>query len=784
MREGDRELELPGLRAPACIRIDRWGVPHIDAASPRDAYFLQGFNAARDRLWQIDLWRKRGLGLLAGDFGPGYLMQDRASRLLLYRGDMAREWPHYGPDAEAICTAFAEGINACIALIEIGELPLPAEFARFGTRPARWRPEDVVRIRSHALSRNALSEFARMRVARAAPPVIDSLRQPLDPEVPVAEYALMPDVDLPEDALAVYELATAPVIFSAERLAAALAEAPFWSRPGDSGVERAEGSNHWAAAPSRTTTGRALMASDPHRAYGTPSLRYLVHLEAPGLSLIGAGEPSSPGIMMGHNGDAAFSLTIFPADQEDLFVLQTDGSRFRDGDDWREMRVIREAVPVKGAPDQEVALRFAGDAPVIWEGDGIALALRTVATDAGTAPYMACLASARAASPEAFREALKGWGAPTTNQIYADVEGRILWQPSGFIPVRRGWRGVVPVAGAHGLRWDGFLTAADLPGETDPARGFVHSANEMNLDPAWDQDARPVGFEWHHDGRADRIAAVLAGGKTDVAASCALQTDTHSGHALRLAACLPAAAAGAFAGWDGYEHADSGQTLLFEVWLNDHLAPALFARVAPAHLRDILAPADPGVIADLFEGRRPDLAAALGLADPGARAALLAETLAGAEAALTAAHGDRAGWRWGARHRARFRPAAAAVHPDLGAVPPLPVGGSATTVMLTDYEPPDFTPVVGASVRMVVDVGAWDESRWINTPGQSGDLSAAHGQDLAPLWAAGAHVPMVYGAAAVAAATEATWRLRPATAAGAGGAAADRPSLADVDLDQ
>ena len=89
-------LTVAGLGAEAEIRIDRWGVPHIRAGNRRDMFFLQGFNAARDRLWQLDIWRKRGLGLLAEDFGPGYLAQDRATRLFLYRGDMAAEWAAYG----------------------------------------------------------------------------------------------------------------------------------------------------------------------------------------------------------------------------------------------------------------------------------------------------------------------------------------------------------------------------------------------------------------------------------------------------------------------------------------------------------------------------------------------------------------------------------------------------------------------------------------------------------------------------------------------------------------
>src|SRR5580704_1874227 len=126
-------LTITGLSAPVEINIDKWGVPHIKAQSMPDLFFAQGFNAARDRLWQIDLARKRGLGLLAADFGPGYLAQDRAARLFLYRGDMAREWACYAPDAQVICQAFAAGINAYVTLTERDPARLPAEFRLFGT---------------------------------------------------------------------------------------------------------------------------------------------------------------------------------------------------------------------------------------------------------------------------------------------------------------------------------------------------------------------------------------------------------------------------------------------------------------------------------------------------------------------------------------------------------------------------------------------------------------------------------------------------------------------------
>src|ERR1700730_15095937 len=126
----EERLTIAGLSAPVEISVDKWGVPHIKAENLPDLFFAQGFNAARDRLWQIDLARKRGLGLLAADFGPGYLEQDRAARLFLYRGDIDAEWACYGPDSTASCTSFVQGINAYIDLIDKEPKRMPPEFTQ------------------------------------------------------------------------------------------------------------------------------------------------------------------------------------------------------------------------------------------------------------------------------------------------------------------------------------------------------------------------------------------------------------------------------------------------------------------------------------------------------------------------------------------------------------------------------------------------------------------------------------------------------------------------------
>jgi penicillin G amidase len=206
---------VAGLKAPGQILVDVWGIPHIYAENEHDLFFLQGFNAARDRLWQIDLWRKRGLGLLAKDFGAAYAEQDRALRLFLYRGDMAAEWASYGPHAKSYAEAFVAGVNAYVADVQVGRRPRPIEFKIAGTMPDPWSVEDVVRIRSHGLTRNVTSEVRRSLVACVAGLEADRLRVKLDPPWTTKIPEGLDPCSVPKGVLALYDFATRPVAFAA-----------------------------------------------------------------------------------------------------------------------------------------------------------------------------------------------------------------------------------------------------------------------------------------------------------------------------------------------------------------------------------------------------------------------------------------------------------------------------------------------------------------------------------------------------------------------------------------
>jgi penicillin amidase len=770
-------LHIPALRQPAEIRVDRWGIPHLRAESEADLFLVQGFNAARDRLWQIDLWRKRGLGLLAADFGPGYLAQDHAARHFLFRGDMDAEWAAYAPDAEAICTAFVAGINAFVDLCRTEPDRLPPEFALFGTQPAHWQPEDVVRIRTHALSRNGLSEILRAIVTAQAGAAVDLLRASIDPPT---DPGPAPEIGTPVAALRTLKLATAGVSFEPGRLKADLPDAWKWIDVTDLGDVVAavaeEGSNNWAVHGSRTASGRPILAADPHRAHAVPSLRYLVHLTAPGFDAIGAGEPSAPGISMGHNGMTAFGLTIFPADQEDVYLCETrrgDPDSYRYGAGWEKLRRIEEVFPVRGHPDQTLTLAFTRHGPILAEDrdGGSLIVLRSVWSEPGTCAYLGSLRAMRAGSVAEFGAAMESWGTPSVNQVCADTGGHIGWFTAGLLPVRPNWTGLMPVPGDGSHEWQGFQPGAALPHAIDPVAGFLATANEMNLPPDRSADAVTIGHEWADSGRAERIRTVLSGDTAHtLAASAGLQTDTWSQPAERICALLAAAVAAAadpsaparmLAGWDRRLTPDSAPAALFELWWMKHLRPALLARFCPdPEVRALLAPGDFGTLLDLLE--RP--AAGPLKWSAAARDRLLLDTL---DAACTEA-GSRLGapdrWSWGRLHHGFFEHAASRLEGPQAAiwdVGPLPVGGSRSTVMNAGYRLGDFRVTHGASVRLVIDVGDWDKSLCMNAPGQSGDPRSAHYRDLAEPWSVGAYVPLLYSPSRVEDGTVMRIRLLP-----------------------
>lgn len=766
-------IRVAGLRAPAEIRIDRWGVPHIYAGTEPDVFFAQGWNAARDRLFQIDLWRRRGLGQLAEVFGPEYVDQDRAARLFLYRGDMDREWRIYSSsgtrEAEPVTQRFVEGINAYIDWLDSNPARLPWEFSFLDYRPAKWPAADVIRIRSHGLTRNLNSEVARSStLCKTNDADVDQLRFGLtnDWKAQVPEGL---DPCLPEGVLKVFQSATQGV---SVRKPAPLQRAALEEE------ESPEGSNSWVVGPSKSATGRPILANDPHRGYSAPSLRYLVHLSAPGLDVIGAGEPALPGISLGHNGAIAFGLTIFNIDQEDLYVYETnpaDVMQYRYQERWESFRVVRETIPVKGAPAQMADLVFTRHGPVIHTDPARrrAYAVRSGWLESGMSPYFGSTEYMRAKDFNAFRKALVNWGAPTLNQVYADVNGNIGWIASGLAPKRPNWDGLLPVPGDGRYEWGGFWRGDAMPSLYNPPAGWIATANAYNIPPGYPAKERKLGFEWTNPSRHQRVHEVLGAlPKVSVADSEKLQNDVLSIPARRLLALLAPLssedektrrAVAFLRGWDAIQHSDSPQAALEETWQLRHLRKAFREAVLAPAAAAALTTTDMDVMLAGLE--KPETRFGENAAEK--RDQLLLTTLKAAWEEMERLQGtEPALWQWGKLHfnltEHAFTPAVEDAQRVRINVGPIAKHGSEFTVNQSVVRAADFRQTNGPSVRLVVDVGQWDESRAVNHPGQSGDPESPHYRDLALLWRSGSYFPLAYTRTAVEGVTERVIHLMPA----------------------
>ena len=460
----DGTISVPGLDSVVEVRRDRWGVPHIYAKTQQDVFFAQGFVAAQDRLWQMDMWRRIGEGRLAEVLGPGAVERDRIARLLAYRGDMTSEWASYAPDAREIVRAFVDGVNAWIAHVRTHP---PIEFTLLGSAPEPWSYEvPLQRMAALAMTGNALDELERARLVHLIGVERTEALWPPDPTRPLDPA---PGLDL-----------------------AGIDLGALGQTYGDVSYRRLEGSNNWVVSAARTATGKPLLANDPHRAIGVPSLRYVMHLVGPGWNVIGAGEPALPGIAAGHNERVGFGFTIVGMDQQDVYVEEVgpcgaDGQRcYHTRGVWIPMRVVVDTIRVKGERPRVVRLEYTEHGPILAEDSARsrAFVVRFVGSEPGTAGYLAQLSVDRARDWASFLEAAARWKLPTENLVYADVDGHIGWIAAGLMPVR-GWSGLLPVPGDGRYEWQGMLPPRELPQAYDPPSGMIVTANHNILPPAY-----------------------------------------------------------------------------------------------------------------------------------------------------------------------------------------------------------------------------------------------------------------------------------------------------------
>ncbi len=734
-----------GLSAPIEIVDDVHGVPHIRAASIPDAFYGQGYVVARDRLFQIDLGHRRELGRMAEGFGADFVKHDATARLFHYRGDLNAELRRVPADVLACARAYVAGINARIDEVIADPALLPREYAILGVLPIKWTIEDFVLARGAAIG-NADDEIRRAQLAAIGLLDLDAIVAPLRPTWRMTVPAGLDAAAVSPADLGVLRQGGLP--FGPDTPVHDPAEGP---------MERANaGSNAWTVAGDRTDTGRPILANDPHLGIGGFGPRHVAHLSAPGLDVIGGGAPGLPGIMQGHTDRFAFGRTNFHIDQQDLFVLALDPAdpeRYRHAGGWKRFTRVEVAIPVKDGPPQRTTLRYAVQGPVVSHDPAKrrATVLASIAMQPGGGGSFAMIAINLARDWASLRKAFRLHPSPT-NFHYADINGNTGWQVIGFAPVRKQGDGLLPVPGDGRYDWTGMRDFTALPNEYNPKKGWFATANQNNLPPDWPRDRIPA-FSFRAPYRYERIAGVLAGqNRHSVADSVALQYDTLSTPARQLVALLPTASSPAgdmLRRWDGRLAADSAPAALFEILWRD-LGTRMLGAIVPERASNLVTEIDPSVLLGLLA--HPD--ARLAPNPMAGRDAMLGQALAAAWTSAQALLGpDPAKWRWGSLHQVRIVHPLSRIPAIAAAFPPIECGGSggdSYTVMARWLgDGPGWRVGGGASYMQVIDVGGWDNSVFLNLPGQSNDPRSPHYRDQYDPWIAGRMLPMLFSRRAV-----------------------------------
>ncbi|MBL8268722.1 penicillin acylase family protein [Steroidobacter sp.] len=776
--------QLAGLQQPVEILRDPWGISHIYAQTEADLFFAQGYSAARDRLFQFELWRMQATGTAAAVFGPKELKRDIGARLHQFRGDLRQELNFYHPRGEAIVDAFVKGVNAYIAETERNPELLTLEFRLLGITPKRWTP-DVVISRHQGLLVNVRSELANAKLLTTVG--AERIRKLTYYQGGDPQLVAPPGLDLaslPEQVLELYVAFRDPMQFEPSQID------PQYRNSADSfkqmsasiGVipnepSRDIGSNNWVIAGERSQSTYPIMANDPHRAVTAPSLRYWVHLNAPGWNVIGGGEPVLPGVSIGHNEYGGWGLTIYGSDSEDLYVYDTDPANpdaYRYKNRWEKMRVIQDTIEVKGQAPVAVTYKYTRHGPVLFEDTAKrkAYALRAAWMDRGAAPYLASLRMNQAKSWEEFRAACLYNLAPAEAMVWADRQGNIGWQATGLRPRRPNWSGLLPVPGDGTYEWNGILPIEQLPHALNPSQGFLATANNF-LMPVDFKFPDAMTYEWSDSTRADRISEMLSTGqKFNVALNARMQNDELSLPARELVpllAGLPltgvtAQARDRLLAWNYVLDKDSVAAGIYQPWqtrLRDNFRDLI--------LGEELAKQKPRITASMK--RMIDQLYAPGVdfgVDPlKGRDQLLVRSLEQAVKELTATLGpDMEGWRLGQEkhHHALIKhPLSSVVNEQTRArfdVGLAPRGGDNYTVNATG----SGRQAAGASLKIIVDTEDWDNSIGQNTPGQSGDVNSPHYRDLFELWAQGKYFPILFSTPAVKSAARSRTLLEPGRA--------------------
>ncbi len=829
MPETTGTLRVAGLEAAVTVDRDAAGFAHVTATTPHDLFLAQGYVHAQERMWQMEVWRRISAGRLSEVFGTGSLDMDRFIRTLGWRHAAERDLAALSGETRAILDAYVAGVNAWL---EANRGDLGLAFVITGTDPEPWTVLDTLtwgKVQAWNLGGNMDTELFRyLADARLGDP------SRTDELFAAREFA---PVIVPSPDIAPVAAAFKPVVVAAQRDGTSTAEltdleAAAWrdvasigddllrvagldGSTGGLASDHGIGSNNWVVGPSKSSTGGALLANDPHLGISMPSIWFVNGLHcatvdgACPFDVAGVSFPGVPGVVLGHNARIAWGATNADPDVQDLVIETVDPTDqthyLGPGGASLPFTVRTEQIAVSGGAPVTINVRETVHGPILNDvdkrlADSPLMALRWSAIHPSAAPdrtYEAILGLNTAADFDDFRAALSLYGAPSQNFVYADVDGHIGYQLPGFVPVRSdpGDRGDRPVEGSTGdAEWLAPIPFDELPWALDPLDGWIVTANNAVVDAGY---PRFIGQDWDPGYRAERIIDLINDHAQDgltVPEMGLIQADTAPLRARDLVLWLDPALpdtqdgftiADRIATWDGRCILESTGCAAYMAWEYRILRDVFDDELGPLARDYVGSPTSWVALEQLIEDPESPwwddtTTPTVETADDIARRAM---DEAGAE--LRAAFGDPDLWEWGRLHTATFREATIGTGSGIGPLEwyfnqgPLALPGAAGAVNNSYYrlgraypDPTDpefeplgidqlFTVTTLPSYRLLVDLSDLDGARIVITTGQSGHPFATHYHDQIDPWRNGDTLPLPFTRDAIAAATVATLTLSP-----------------------
>lgn len=737
---------------------DKFGINHIYANNQRDLFYMQGYLAARDRLFQFEIWRRQATGTVSEIFGESELERDIGTRLFMFRGDIKEELNHYHDDGYEIITSYTDGINAYISEVRNNPESLPIEFKILGIKPEIWTPSDVISRHQGLLGNIELELNIGRAVSKIGVDKVKDLQwfHPKDPELKLDEKITEEDLD--QDILKLYNAYRKPIKFKKEYLLEEFRknedlEVSFLENSKNLEDEFSIGSNNWVISGKKSESGYPILANDPHRTIVAPSLRYLTHLVAPGWNVIGGGEPEIPGISIGHNGYGAWGLTVFRTDAEDLYIYELNpenSKQYYHKGEWIDFNIIKESIPIKGGEDYEIKLYYTIHGPVtlIDENRNRAYAVRCGWLEIGGSPYLASLRMNQSNSWEEFREACNYSNIPGENMIWADKDGNIGWQAVGIAPIRNTHSGMVPVMGDGRYEWDGYLPIIEKPNDFNPDDEFLATANE-NVTPLSYDKWNAIGFSWADPFRGDRVDQFLVDSKKFTMQDMIdLQVDYYSPPAFYLTGMLSGLInydenflkeyddyIWRLIKWDNKLNKNSVEATIYVNW-ERNIINEFNKEYVPEKVKGLIRVQLFKIINKLYN------------MDENLRNNFLKKTFISSINDLKSKFGDKIDeWVYGQdgyKHIKVKHPLEDIVNDSIYKIlsfQKYPRGGNGYTVGATGS---NLSQSHGATFKVIIDTKDWDNSLASNSPGQSGDPSSLFYRNLYKDWAEDKYFNLLY----------------------------------------